>query len=64
MLLGYVNKAGGNLVVFFFVFSDLPFGHMATYFGLIKLPKMPELKKRKVEGFTPLKIDWNTIKYK
>ena len=45
-------------------FSDLPFGHIATYFGLIKLPKMPELNKRKVEGFTPLKMDWNTIKYK
>jgi len=44
--------------------KDLPFGHMATYFGLIKLPKMPELKKRKVEGFTELKMDWNTIKYK
>jgi len=44
--------------------KDLPFGHIATYFGLIKLPKMPELNKRKVEGFTPLKMDWNTIKYK
>lgn len=43
---------------------DLPLGGIATYFGLMKLPKMPELKKRKIDGFTPVKVDFNSIKYK
>ena len=42
---------------------DLPFGPIATYFGLLRMPKMPELKKKKVEGFQPLKMELNDIKY-
>lgn len=44
--------------------KDLPLGHVATYFGLLKLPKMPELKKQKIQGFSALKMDMNSIKYK
>ena len=42
---------------------DLPFGPIATYFGLLRMPKMPELKKKKIEGFQPLKMELNDIKY-
>ena len=43
--------------------TDLPFGPIATYFGLLRMPKMPELKKKKIEGFQPLKMELNDIKY-
>ena len=39
-------------------------GKLATYFGLLRLPKMPELKKIKIEGFQSVKVDFNSIKYK
>ena len=45
--------------------KDLPFGEIATSMGLLKLPKMPELKNAKVTGFINDKpIDFNDIKYK
>ena len=44
---------------------DLPFGEIATSMGLLKLPKMPELKNRKITGFcNDKKFDLNEIKYK
>ena len=45
--------------------KDLPFGEIATSMGLLKMPKMPELKKLKVTGFVNDKLlDFNDIKYK
>lgn len=44
--------------------KDLPLGEVATSFGLLKLPKMPELKKLKLDGFASQKLDFNSIKYK
>ena len=45
--------------------KDLPFGEIATSMGLLKLPKMPELKKVKISGFIADKtVDFNDIKYK
>ncbi|XP_040576735.1 ATP-dependent RNA helicase DDX55 [Lepeophtheirus salmonis] len=44
--------------------KDLPFGELASAYGLLKMPKMPELKKIKVTGFIPEKVDLNSIKYK
>ena len=45
--------------------SDLPLGALATAFGLLKMPKMPELKNRKIVGFKADKgADLNSIKYK
>jgi len=44
--------------------KHLPMGKLATYFGLLRLPKMPELKKIKIEGFQSVKVDFNSIKYK
>lgn len=43
---------------------DLDFGRLAVGFGLLTLPKMPELKNRKTDFFKPLDIDLNTIAYK
>ena len=66
----YILRLKGTSSIFCRVFVnplrfslDLPFGAIATYFGLLRLPKMPELKKKKVEGFQPLKIELNDIKY-
>ena len=45
--------------------KDLPFGEIATSMGLLKLPKMPELKGIKISGFvSDNSIDFNEIKYK
>lgn len=44
--------------------KDLDFGRLAVGFGLLTLPKMPELKNRKTDFFKPLDIDLNTIAYK
>ncbi|KAI8921288.1 P-loop containing nucleoside triphosphate hydrolase protein [Powellomyces hirtus] len=46
-----------------FRFKEVDIGAVAQSFGLLKLPKMPELKTRKVE-FTPTDVDVNAIKYK
>ena len=44
--------------------SDLNFGKLATGFGLLKLPRMPELKGKDVSDFEEMKIDFNNISYK
>ncbi|KAK4303572.1 hypothetical protein Pmani_024430 [Petrolisthes manimaculis] len=44
--------------------KKLNFGKQAVSFGLLKLPKMPELKGVKVTDFVPVKMDFNTIAYK
>lgn len=46
-----------------FKFSELMLSSVAKMFGLIKLPKMPELNNASID-FTPLDIDVNSIKYK
>jgi ATP-dependent RNA helicase DDX55/SPB4 len=47
-----------------FQMKKLDFGRLATGFGLIKAPKMPELKAVKLENFYPLPIDVNDITYR
>ena len=44
--------------------KDLDLGAIATSYGLLKMPKMPELKKVTLSNFCPVKIDLNEIKYK
>ncbi|XP_075223190.1 ATP-dependent RNA helicase DDX55 [Lycorma delicatula] len=44
--------------------KDLNFGKLAKGFGLLRLPKMPELKNKCISDFTPYEIDFNTISYK
>jgi hypothetical protein len=44
-------------------FADLNFGTLATGFGLLKLPKMPELQGKDVSDFEEVDIDFNSIPY-
>ncbi|XP_022165066.1 probable ATP-dependent RNA helicase DDX55 homolog [Myzus persicae] len=43
--------------------KDLEFGKLATGFGLLRLPKMPELKNKDTSDFIPVDMDFNSIKY-
>lgn len=43
--------------------QDLDLGGVATSYGLLKMPRMPELKKIQIQNFTPAEIDVNSIKY-
>lgn len=43
--------------------QDLPLGALATCYGLLKLPKMPELKNRTISDFEEADIDLNNIPY-
>ncbi|KAE8746690.1 hypothetical protein FOCC_FOCC006673 [Frankliniella occidentalis] len=44
--------------------KDVNLGLLATGFGLLQLPKMPELRKADTSGFVPDVIDFNTIAFK
>lgn len=43
--------------------KNLNFGKMATSFGLMKMPRMPELKGVTITDFVPVRMDYNTIPY-
>jgi len=43
--------------------KDIDLGKLAMGFGLLKMPKMPELKGKNVSSFVGLDIDVNTISY-
>uniref|UniRef100_H2YK16 ATP-dependent RNA helicase n=1 Tax=Ciona savignyi TaxID=51511 RepID=H2YK16_CIOSA len=44
--------------------KDLNFGELATSFGLLKIPKMPEIKANSITGFKPANVDIDSIKFK
>lgn len=44
--------------------QDLPLGSVATSYGLLQLPKMPELKNKMIEDFQIADVDINNIPYK
>jgi len=46
-----------------FRIKDLDFGGLAKGFGLLRLPKMPELKGKVITNFTPVDMDLNNIPY-
>lgn len=48
---------------YIFRVKDLDLVKSATGFGLLKLPKMPELKDKKDIIFTEEDLDWDTFKY-
>lgn len=48
---------------FFSIRKDLDLGQVAEGFGLLKMPKMPELKGRTVESFSPTDIEVDNIPY-
>jgi ATP-dependent RNA helicase DDX55/SPB4 len=41
----------------------LNFGTLATGFGLLRLPRMPELRGKDVSDFEEVDIDFNNIPY-
>ncbi|KYN03543.1 PREDICTED: probable ATP-dependent RNA helicase DDX55 homolog [Cyphomyrmex costatus] len=43
--------------------KDIDLGKLAMGFGLLKMPKMPELKKNNISSFVGPEIDVNTIPY-
>ncbi|XP_076434856.1 ATP-dependent RNA helicase DDX55-like [Babylonia areolata] len=47
-----------------FRLKDLNFGDLAKGFGLLRIPKMPELKGKNLQSFTPADIDVNTIRFR
>ncbi len=49
---------------FIFRLADLDLAQLATALGLLRLPKMPEMRKTKqrLEGFTPSAMDPNDVK--
>jgi len=49
---------------FHFHYADLDIGELATGFGLLQLPKMPELKGKQFPNFVPTNIDVNKIAFK
>ena len=51
------------LILFKFI-TDLNMGQLAMCFGLLKMPKMPELKGKEVSDFIEDPIDTKTIAYK
>ncbi|KAK9532221.1 hypothetical protein VZT92_009618 [Zoarces viviparus] len=47
-----------------FRLKDLNFATLARGFALLRMPKMPELKGKKIPGFTRTTVDTDTIRYK
>lgn len=49
---------------FIFRLADLDLAQLATALGLLRLPKMPEMRKTKqrLQGFTPSLVDPNDVK--
>jgi len=43
--------------------KNLDLGGVATSYGLLKMPRMPELKTLKIENFTPEEVDVKAIGY-
>lgn len=52
------------VLCFDFCFADLDFGRLAVGFGMLTLPKMPELKKKNTDFFQPADVDLNAVAYK
>lgn len=48
----------------FDIFPDLDFAKVAEGFALLKMPYMPELRGKKIQGFEACSIDVKSIPYK
>ena len=48
----------------FLLHEDLDFGKLAQGFGLLHLPRMPELKGKETPNFCPVKMDFSSIPYR
>ncbi|RZF43032.1 hypothetical protein LSTR_LSTR001210 [Laodelphax striatellus] len=60
----YIQAYGKHECSIILRVKDLNFGRLASGFGLLRLPKMPELKNKTISDFTPLDVDFNSIAYK
>lgn len=52
---------------FIFRVADLPFGALAALFGLLRMPKMPELARvnaKRLEGFAPSEVDPDSVAFR
>lgn len=47
-----------------FRIKDLDFGKLANGYGLLRIPKMPEVKGKDVSNFVPVEADFSKIAYK
>ncbi|KAI4473209.1 hypothetical protein M0802_016256, partial [Mischocyttarus mexicanus] len=54
------NKHECNLIL---RLKDINLGNLGIGFGLLKMPRMPELKGRDITSFVASKIDFNSITY-
>merc|ERR1719429_963456 len=44
--------------------KDLDLGGVASCYGLLRMPKMPELRGIKISNFSEVKMDMNSVAYK
>ncbi|KAF9335555.1 ATP-dependent rRNA helicase spb4 [Podila minutissima] len=63
----FIRSYSKHEASFIFRSRDLDLGALARGYGLLRLPKMPELKNEKsgggIEGFVPAEIDMDKYKY-
>lgn len=59
----WVRSYNEHQASFIFRFKDVDVASVARAFGLVRLPKMPELKGKQI-SFTGVKVNTNDIKYK
>ncbi|KAK9791145.1 hypothetical protein WJX73_001123 [Symbiochloris irregularis] len=61
----YVRAYREHQCRFIFRMEELDLGRLAMAFGLLRLPRMPELARSKaITNFTPSSVDLDAIKYK
>ncbi|XP_059478620.1 ATP-dependent RNA helicase DDX55 [Neocloeon triangulifer] len=60
----YIKSYGKHECHLILRLKDLNFGELATGFGLLKMPKMPELKGKTVQDFEEDPVNTNTISYR
>nr|XP_028567028.1 ATP-dependent RNA helicase DDX55 [Podarcis muralis] len=60
----YVQAYAKHECNLIFRMKDLDFSSLARGFGLLKMPRMPELKGKCFSDFTPVDIDTDTIAFK
>ncbi|KAH9361530.1 hypothetical protein HPB48_001368 [Haemaphysalis longicornis] len=60
----YIKAYSKHECYLLFRMKDLDFGKVAQGFALLKMPYMPELRGKKIEGFQPSGVDVKAIPYK
>lgn len=60
----YVQAYAKHECSLIFRIKDLDFGSLARGFGLLRMPKMPELKGKQFPDFTPVTLATDAIPYK